>query len=201
VQHMLEFEAAVQNGAAATARLVDRSYLTRFAAVDRVIINDDGSFHFYCDVNNANAPGHNHNYYWYEASSGQRFWIVPWDLDFAFDQTPYTRIDPAWHVAAECTCTKPDGFESRMPALCDPLVQVLAAWRDDYEREVDRFLAGPFASAKVDAKLNAWSAQIRPFVIEAAGTNQAPDASMWDSEVQWLRSQIDSARSHRGFTY
>jgi hypothetical protein len=62
-------------------------------------------------------------------------------------------------------------------------------------------LAGPFAKARVDAKLDAWSAQLQPYVLEAAGVNLAPTEAVWAEALLSLRAKIESARQHRGYAY
>lgn len=62
---------------------LDLTYSLRYLAVDRAILNDDGALHWYCYVPQGANMGlfNNHNYYWYEAESAGRLWLVPWDLD------------------------------------------------------------------------------------------------------------------------
>lgn len=199
MQNMLDFKRAIEVSADETARFLDLDYLTRFIAVDRVIINDDGTFHFYCQPNGSSPPA-NHNYYWYEGMTSAQFWIIPWDLDHSFDSAPWAHVEPAWSVEAACTCNAvADAYQT--PASCDPLVSRFAEWTDMYEQQVDEFLAGPFAKSKVDAKLNAWSAQIEPVVMEAEGLNLAPSYAEWQEALSEFRTKIDSARQNRGYAY
>jgi hypothetical protein len=175
--------------------------MMRYAAVDRVIANDDGVFHFYCDANSPNYPGSSHNFYWYQAEQTPRFWLVPWDLDLAFDLTPWVRIDPAWTAEAACTCVKPAMYDPQTPSSCDPMVKHFLTWRDEYEHEVDEFLSGPFADSRVQDKINAWTAQIKPFVMETAGVRLAPSATEWQGALTQLRSKISTLRANRGLVY
>jgi hypothetical protein len=201
VTGILDFQSAVQTSAEATAAFIDRDYMMRYVAVDRVIVNDDGAFHFYCDVNSPNYLGTSHNFYWYQAADAPRFWLIPWDLDLSFDLTPWTRVEPEWTTQASCTCVKPAMYDPQTPASCDPMVQHFLSWHDDYDREVDNFIRGPFSDAQVQAKLNAWIAQIRPLVSETAGVRHAPSVSEWNSAVDQLRMKIASARANRGLAY
>lgn len=57
------------------------SHLTRFIAVDRLIGHDDGSLHFRCF---RGEECENHNFYFYEESVDDRYWLIPWDLDVTF---------------------------------------------------------------------------------------------------------------------
>ncbi|HKU44121.1 MAG TPA: CotH kinase family protein, partial [Polyangiales bacterium] len=200
VRRMLDFQAAVRSRGA-VASFFDRDYMLRYFAVDRVIINDDGVLHFYCDAASPNYPGTSHNFYWYESTAAGRFWLIPWDLDLAFDATPFVHVSPAWFAPASCTCLKDAKYGSQYPASCDPLVQRFIDWRSDFDREVDRFLQGPFAAERVEQKLRQWSEQIRPVVIEAAGVNHAPTEREWTSALDVLRSKIEAARRNRGYQY
>jgi hypothetical protein len=203
VQRMLDFKSAVDVSSDAFSRFVDRDYLLRYIAVDRVIINDDGIFHFWCEkIAQGNNPGAfgNHNYYWYEASAADRFWLIPWDLDFALGGRPDDVVYPEWTADAPCVCAYPM-FGTQRPAACDKLMMHLRTWLDDYDAKVDEFIAGPFEHDRVEAELNTWAAQIQPVVAEAAGQNGAPTATAWSLAVAKLKSDIANARQNRGRKY
>ena len=201
VQGMLAFQAAVLTSAAETERFIDKDYLMRLVAVDRVIMNDDGMFHFYCDINSPNYPGTSHNFYVYESSARDRIWYIPWDLDLSFDLSPWVHVNPAWYEPAPCVCTPYEMYGHMTPPSCDPFVKHMIGWRDIYEREVDAFLAGPLSEAQVEAKLKPWIDQMRPHIREFAGVKRAPTEAEWDTAVQELRAKIASARQHRGYPY
>jgi hypothetical protein len=201
VTAMLDFQRAVQTSAQATEQFIDRAYMMRYVAVDRVIVNDDGLFHFYCDANSPSYLGTSHNFYWYQAEEAARFWLIPWDLDLAFDATPWVRVQPAWTAQAACTCVTPAMYDPQTPPSCDPMIKHFLSWRADYDREVTAFINGPFSDAKVQEKLAAWTAQIRPFVMETAGVKRAPSVSEWDSGVSQLKTKITAARTNRGLAY
>jgi hypothetical protein len=190
VEKMVEFEEAVDMGAEQSFRWLDPQYTFKYIAADRVIINDDGAFHWYCSSN--------HNYYWYEAERVDRFWLIPWDLDSSFQGgAAFVHINRPWNEAAtECTCA---GLQ--MPASCDRLTSEWASRPADYERAVDAFLAGPFADSNVSQKLAAWTAQIDPVVQEAGGLNGAPTYQEWQDAFAVLQSVIQSTRTHRGYAY
>lgn len=203
VSGALAFKTAVLSNADATERFIDRDYMMRYVAVDRVIVNDDGAMHFYCDP--GSPPDYlvgNGNYYWYEAAESQHFWLIPWDLDLAFDGTPWVTIRPEWKTQAACKCVAPRTmYAAQMPPACDALVKHFVTWKSDYEREVDAFLAGPFSDARIQTKLNAWTAQIEPIVKELEGVLGAPTAMAWQAAVTELRAKITSQRANRGFKY
>ncbi|HEX4355656.1 MAG TPA: CotH kinase family protein, partial [Polyangiales bacterium] len=205
VSRMVDFKQAVATSADATATFIDRDYTLRYLAVDRVIINDDGIFHFWCDPtaegNNTGGLSGNHNYYWYETAAGDRFFLIPWDLDNTFDTSPLVHLDPEWTASAPCVCNNNPMFGIQEPSSCDPLAQHFISWLDDYNSHVDAFLAGAFAKASIDPLLTDWSNQIQAAVIESAGLNEAPTEAQWADGVTTLRSKIDSARQHRGYAY
>jgi spore coat protein CotH len=199
VDGMITFKRAVDAGADAVLRWLDRDYMLRLIAVDRVTINDDGAFHFRCFRGGAGGSSMsvNHNYYWYEAGHAERFWLVPWDLDNNFDNRLSVHIASEWTAPSDCACT---GFGQRAPS-CDPLIHHFGSWRADYDRVVDDFLQTAFSAGNVDAKLEAWISQIEAAVEESGGLNGAPTADSWRNAVLDLRSKIEMARMHRGYPY
>lgn len=204
VQKMLDFKAAIDDSAEAAEAFLDRDYMLRYMAVDRVIINDDGIFHWWCEYgaqgNNTGQYG-NHNYYWYEATAAERMWLIPWDLDTSFDGLAENRIELQWDKPAACMCTMNSVGTVEWPASCDQLTKYMATWSAPYEAMVDAFIAGPFAAPAVDAKLDAWATQIEPYVAEASGWNSAPTSAAWKRAVTQLKATISSARVHRGYAY
>ncbi|HRI67214.1 MAG TPA: CotH kinase family protein [Polyangium sp.] len=205
VQAMLDFKAAIEADSTQTEAWIDREYTMKYVAIDRVIINDDGMFHWWCTAGGAgNNPGGvgNHNYYWYEATAHSSFWLIPWDFDHSFNTSAFVHIAPAWNATAPCTCTvQPNTSVAQMPASCDPLTRHFIGWKAEYDKYIDAFIAGPFSATSVDAKLDAWISQIRPYVVEAAGLNGAPSESTWNTNVATLRTVIAEARQNRGFPY
>jgi hypothetical protein len=198
LDRMVAFAAATTENSAAVERYVDRSYVTRFLAADRVMANDDGSAHWWCfSAGQGNNPGGigNHNYYWYEDQRAGRFWLIPWDLDSSLAGTDFVRIVPEWRTTAPCECA---GNPPQRPTSCDPLFSIWAGWHTEYESAVDEFLGGPFEASRVEQKLADWSAQIQPHVAEAAGRNGAPSEAAWQEAVVALRGSIDSLRQNRG---
>jgi hypothetical protein len=203
VDKMLAFKQAIDAGGSAAAAWLDRDYMLRYIAVDRLILNDDGMFHWYCIGPQGSNPGPiaNHNYYWYEAQKAGRLWLIPWDLDGSMAAEPRVHIDPEWSAdGGDCSCHISMGFPQRA-ATCDPLSAEFASWRADYETMVDQLLAGPFSEAAVGAQLDAWTEQIAPLVDATAGLNGAPDADTWRAAVATLQAVLSSSRLHRGFDY
>jgi spore coat protein CotH len=190
VDKMVRFAADVASSPDASMRWLDEQYIMNYIAVDRVIVNDDGAFHWYC--------GFNHNYYWYESERADRFWLIPWDLDASFNPgTSFVHIAAPWNMpATDCTMCR-----GQRPAICDPLTADWAMEHDPYERAVDTFLEGPFAEENVDSKLAAWSEQIDATIHEAAGIRSAPSYEEWQTSLEALRNIITNARAHRGWDY
>jgi spore coat protein H len=200
VERMLDFKTAVDGGPNPFSQFIDRDYMLRYIAVDRVIINDDGVFHFWCQTNaQGNNPGEfgNHNYYWYEAQDTKRFWLIPWDLDFALSARPDAAVYPEWTTEAPCECGYPM-YGIQRPASCDTLVSNLKTWLDLYNAKVDEFIAGPFARDRVEPQLDLWAEQIRAVVSEAAGVNHAPTLEDWTLAVSQFKTDLANARSARG---
>jgi len=192
VVEMQRFHAAIAEGADASLRWLDLPYLFNYIAVDRVIANDDGVFHWYCQWN--------HNFYWYEAERADRVWLIPWDLDSSFQNGTLTHIDTPWNAPApgmDCAC----GPGGQRPAICDPLMAYWASRTEDYQRAVDNFLAGPFTDAAISAKLVAWTQQIDAVVQEASGVQGAPTYSDWQEAFASLQAIIASSRMARGYAY
>jgi spore coat protein H len=202
VDKMLAFAQTLARDPSAATAWLDRDYMLRYIAVDRVIMNDDGVFHWYCGIPEGNNFGafNNHNYYWYEASAAGRFWLIPWDLDGTFGINPRVFIDVEWSAPDSCMCHIAVGFPQRAPS-CDPLTAQFASWRADYDTLVDQFLAGPFAEAAVADKLRTWSAQLGPLVDEAGGAKGAPDRMAWEQAMQDFKAVLVSVREHRGYPY
>jgi len=210
VARMLDFARAL--GAAkgdAVAReletYVDRDEILSYLAVDRAIGHGDGPLTFYCNSQagqgaNPGAFG-NHNYYWYEEARARRLWIIPWDLDLAFNGLGFAnQMEVDWRKPLEgtaCDCpaapTQGRSFMSpKRPAACDKLIQGLASMRDGYRERVGAFVDGPFRRESVTAKLDAWSAQIADLVAEQARDPQQPTVEAWQSGLMKLRSTLDS---------
>ena len=196
---IVRFKDAILRGPDAMAAWVDRDLTASYIAVDRVIMNDDGAFHFYClpggKGNNPVLPG-NHNYYWYEAQDADRFWIIPWDLDHSMREStvpPHIPVD--WRTLpgdAECSaCSGGAGFGVNGPAPgCDRVIKNFQAWQTSYEAKIDALVAGPFSQERVNEQLAVWSQQL------ATAGFPVPAAPM-----QELQAILDRARTNRGFRY
>lgn len=203
VRSMLSFARAIQLDPKAALDWLDQDYMQRYIAVDRLILNDDGVFRWYCfaafgvDL----GGGWNHNYYWYESPVGNRVWLIPWDLDLSFAGAARVRIDREWRDDSDCACHTAEGAgraaPQRAPA-CDNLTGEIGRWLTGYDAYVDEVIDGPFAADVVDGKLARWTELIGPAVEEAAGVRSAPSVSEWQQAVAELRAIIDHSRQTRG---
>lgn len=201
VDRMVAFHSAIQAGPEHMADWLDQDVTVSYMAVDRLILNDDGAFHFYCIEggmgNNPGLPG-NHNYYWYEAEHTDRMWLIPWDLDQSLRDVNYPphipddwRMQPTAAQCGMCGSSGAGGFALNGPAPgCDPVIRGFQAWQQLYEAKLDELLAGPFSKAVVDAQLDTWMKQIQDagFVVNEAA-------------VQDLQGVLERARTHRGYPY
>jgi hypothetical protein len=179
---------------------MDVDEIIAYAAVDRVIRNDDGAFHWYCSLFGCN----NHNYYWYEDPVREKMHLIPWDLDNAFENIR-SNVNPVTPIADEWGETRNDckrflfgsfGFSQRS-AACDKLTAGWALFMDLYEQKKEELINGPMAEAEVEALLDTWKEQIREATAEAKQTH--PDAlslSEWDAAVLNLKLDLEFARKN-----
>jgi hypothetical protein len=197
---------------------LDAEYAARFIAVDRTIRHDDGPHHWYCHGTTlgtedawqtqrsyAGVACGNHNYYWYEDSAQERLWPVPWDLDNAISPSNgFTTVLSAWDdLDVDCSSLLTPSFGSpQMPITCDPLHRGMAlSLRERVASALMELSAGPLSEAELDAKLDAWVAQLEPAIREAnAAQLSEPKLDAWKDNVQVLRDTLlrlrDEALAH-----
>ncbi len=178
---------------------MDLSYMLRYIAADRAILNDDGIFHFY-----PRGPGGTwapHNFYWYEDPTRDRLWLIPWDLDISLRPGhPVTHLDTAWNdLEAECEPIRSGTtLFPQLPPACHPIVRGFAdpSLRDEYQGVVAELLDEHFSEEVVDAKIEKWSRQIRDAVIEASEAFEDEiTVSDWETGIRTLRSAISESRN------
>ncbi len=171
------------------------------AVVDRTIRNDDGAFHWYCQGSNNCAP---HNFYWYEEPSQNKVYLIPWDLDHAFeniinDVNPVTPIADGWgEITENCNVFSYGaiGFSQRS-AACDKLVAAWVTFADEYDTLKSEFIEGPFSEAVVGPMLLEWEEQIRAATLEADQTyGDAISVGEWESALSQLKTSIQYAREN-----
>lgn len=167
----------------------------RMVAVDRTIRHDDGPFHFYCGL----SVCANHNYFFYEEPSDNKLWLLPWDLDIAFNHSSTTELSVDSYSAIlddwdelDVQCRPKSGGHpaapDHLPPSCDPLVRALTLFEDEYALAVGELLAGPFEDETVERQLDAWSSQIASVVQEAHDLDPRNlSLEEWQAELDELR--------------
>jgi len=182
------------------ARTMDINEMLSYVVVDRMIRNDDGPFHWYCEGSGCS----NHNYYWYEEPNNQKIHLIPWDLDNAFENiisnaNPVTPIADSWgQVRNNCQPFRYGSFNIKQrSAACDKLTAGWASYTKEYEQIREQFIAGPFSDEKVNAKLDAWAEQIRISTLEASNIyGDAVTIPEWEKALVKLKNQLEFARKN-----
>ena len=167
------------------AKYNDIDYLMRYLAVDRGIAANDGIMAFW----EATGWVNNHNFYWYQEETGQRFWLIPWDMYSTFN--PLTPLDwvPAWdQPPGDCSiqyASWDTNMWYRAPG-CDPLIHGLSLLdRSRYLAAVQQLLDGPFQIDAINQKIDRWSAQIADAVANDA---HGPSVNTWQAALTTLKS-------------
>ncbi|MEQ9266245.1 MAG: CotH kinase family protein [Balneolaceae bacterium] len=169
-------------------------------AVDRLIRNDDGPFHWYCN----SGVCSNHNFYWYEEPGNETMHLIPWDLDNAFqnitgDSNPVTPVPDAFgETRNDC---KPFGYGpwniQQRSATCDKIIAGWAAFMPEYLQKRTQLINGPFSEARINEVLQAWTHQIREATLEASNIhNDAITISEWEFSLDELKYQVEFARNN-----
>ncbi len=179
-------------------RWMDLDYILRYVAADRVILHDDGPFHWYCGIPVAQGsnPGNcgNHNYYWYEAQNMDRFWIIAWDLDLAFGGNESTFLEDTWNNR-QPDCNMPFwGLFGQRPPACDPLIYTWGGLTEPYRKAIDELLAGPFSVQTVNSHLDKWDAHIEDAVAEASKLPGHLSVNGWKAALDDFKGAIKSQR-------
>ena len=175
-----------------------------YSVVDRLIRNDDGAFHWYCDFEGAgfDAGCNNHNYYWYADPSTGKMHLIPWDLDnsfenILFDANPVTPVADGWgEITDDCESFSYGmwGLTQRS-AACDKIMGTWVLFSDEYERIYNEFMNGPFAQEQVESLLGTWEEQISPVVKEAEETHDdALSFKVWQEALERFRQSLAYAR-------
>jgi hypothetical protein len=181
---------------------MDAAYLARYMAADRTLGLFDGISA--CYGWKATASGlwcNGHNFYIYESPTVNRLWLIPWDLDGAWNTFGgWQDMMPPWNQPpADCSTRRycPWGGGNRARCLphfgCDPLIRA-SAGTGRYEQAVKDMLAGPLNVAKLQADLDRWAAQIEPAVM--ADTN-GPGLVAWRNAVTGLKNALPLIRKRQ----
>ena len=179
---------------------MDINKIVSFAVVDRAIRNDDGPFHWYCEVGGCG----NHNYYWYEEPNNQKINLIPWDLDNAFENilsnaNPVTPIADDWGETSNNCQPFPYGsfFIYQWSAACDKLIGGWASYEQEYKDLKTKFINGPFSASTVNGLIVAWSEQIRAATQEADEEHSdALSLQEWENNLYEFMNQLEFARNN-----
>ena len=169
---------------------VDPAEALDYLAVDVAIDNVDGYRTFYCGGGSPRGPQDcaPHNFYWYQRADSAFFSLVPWDHNATFLVSPWLADLPEWNDAS-VSCSKPErtGANTLWFAGCYPWFRVL---RNLYAREwveaMKRLLEGALADGVAEAWIDAWAAEIEPFVREDTLYSE----TSWRNAVEQLKSVV-----------
>ncbi|MFP4014886.1 MAG: CotH kinase family protein [Chitinispirillaceae bacterium] len=172
---------------------VDFDYLLRYIAVDRAIKNWDGIMGWYTDRSGRWAG--NHNFFIYEEQDpGEKFWLIPWDMDNTLWSTDPYMDDagvPNWNEnVPDCEPMPVWGGSSYVyPPCYDKFTRLLAKllW-DEFVSIGEEFLEEHFEPQQLRDKVDAYSQLVSPVV--------AVDPVL--SHEDWL-DEVDDLK--RDFTY
>ncbi len=170
-------------------------YMFRVLAVDHAVGNWDGPLTFYCS-GGSTQPCTNHNYNFYEAERENRLWLVPWDLDaaFQFSLAAERAIQTPWDQPPVDCLQRFQAFPTVAVVHpgCDRIYRALAlAGRDRFVTAINDLLAGPFNPARMRRDLDVWTAQIADAVRTDAASLPFAD---WQKLVAALRARLDPLR-------
>lgn len=195
VDKMVRFATALasatdQTFEATLEQWMDVDLLVRKMAVDRAIDHWDGIVAWYC-------PGlacFNHNYYWYESTTEDRVWLIPWDVDRSLDAPPPIRTTygmPDWDETTSCDPIAIFFGITGRPPHCDSFIGRMAdqLW-DRYAAASRVLLDGPYSVAAVDPKLDRWAA----LIADAVEEDPHLDSSSWQAAVLDLRADVADLR-------
>ena len=165
----------------------------RYLAADRLMDNFDGIVAWYCPPNQSCF---NHNYFWYEEAFSDRVWLIPWDLDHIFEYPSpirtYYRM-PDWNGSSSCKKIPVFfGIQGRPPA-CDRFIRQLGTllW-DDYAAASHELLDGPFATDRIEARIDTLEDLLRDAVAEDP---TSLSVAQWEDAVEGLREAAASIRT------
>lgn len=198
VDKMIRFAQALENAdetavESVLASWTDVDMLMRYMAVARLIDHWDGIVAWYC----VDTPCTNHNFYWYESTSEDRFWLIPWDLDNTFDEPSPIRTRygmPDWdEVDAPCNPIPIFWGMGGLPPACDKLIRSMATvlW-ERYVAASRRLLDEHFRPEDMQARIDELQALLQDAVIED------PDLTLpaWISAVDDLRAAALAKRAY-----
>mgnify|MGYP001184038725 CR=1 FL=1 len=171
---------------------MDINSIISYVVVDRAIRNDDGVFHwynFFLDVS------FNHNYYWYEHPKENKLYLIPWDLDNAFDnitfENPITFIADDWgEISNDCKPFKyGDWGIKQRSAGCDKIIDAWISFRKEYQQLQTKFQDNLINKSLI--MIDTWSDQIKDATINAEELHtDALSYKKWVRSIELLKAQI-----------
>ena len=192
---MVAFAQALRTAPPAEApRVLDRfanlEYLMSYLAVDQAILNYDGVTTFYCDNQGRNCS--NHNFFWYQSQTEERFWLIPWDLGISLAlRSPFEVLPPWDRPPADCNQRTPVEGGVVMPSGCDPLFKALnAAGRPAYVAALNRLLQVWNVTA-LSNLIDDWATEIQGAV---ALDRLGPGPVAWRGAVRSLKRDLVAMR-------
>jgi spore coat protein CotH len=202
VSQMENFAKAIMNTSIDSLEILVSKWMVpediiSYVVVDRLIKNDDGVFHWYCNGNNC-AP---HNYFWYEDDEDLKMHLIPWDLDNAFENitnsNAVTAIADGWdETSNNCNPFKFGGLQLKQKsAACDKLIMAWTLYDELYKEKKQEFINGAFSEVSVNEVLDTWAEQINAATIEAKEKHDdAISVNRWESEIQKLKDALEVMR-------
>lgn len=171
---------------------MDINSIISYVVVDRAIRNDDGVFHwynFFLDVS------FNHNYYWYEHPKENKLYLIPWDLDNAFDnitfENPITFIADDWgEISNDCKPFKyGDWGVKQRSAGCDKIIVAWISFKKEYQQLQSKFQDNLINKSLI--MVDTWSDQIKNATINAEELHtDALSYKKWVRSIEVLKAQI-----------
>lgn len=194
-----DLEAAGDGNFVATiSAWTDVDMLVKYMAVARLIDHWDGIVAWYCGQGGTRRCS-NHNYYWYESTTEDKVYLVPWDLDHTFEDPSPIRTNfgmPDWdELAVDCTPIPIFLNTTGRPPSCDPLIGRMARFLwDDYEVATMSLVQGDFSANAMNARIDQLAALIRDEV--AADTLSTQTLEEWQTAVAELKQTVSAKRAY-----
>jgi hypothetical protein len=191
---------------AALQKWSDVEWLARYMAVNVVTRNEDGVVKFSYSWSPETTPPQNNNYFWFQLTRQDKFLLLPWDVDYSWQNAPndYDPLPP-WDVPVpDCRAQyKLWGVTPHTSPSCDPVMRALALpqARQYYIQAIRDMLAGPLNVPRIHADIDRMVAYLRPAVmagtlstVEGYQFNWALDVASWERNVAILKTQVQALR-------
>ncbi|MFP4680890.1 MAG: CotH kinase family protein [Chitinispirillaceae bacterium] len=170
---------------------VDFDHLLRYIVVDRAIKNWDGIMGWYTDARGRWAG--NHNFFIYEEEDpGEKFWLIPWDMDNTlWGSDPYMDDAevPNWNEDVEDCEPMPvwGGTNYVYPPCYDKFTRLLAkVFWDRFVEFGEKFLDQHFQPQQLRDRVDAYSELVAPVIAEDPVVSQ----SDWQNAVDQLKNDF-----------